>query len=328
MTQFFTAAFYLFFDFSDYESYQTQLLSECERHNIKGTILLASEGINGTISGERAGIEAVLEYIRSDARMTKLTHKESLASNAPFHRMKVRLKKEIVTMGQPDVRPASSAGEYVKPENWNALISDPDVIVIDTRNNYEVALGTFQNAHNPNTNAFRELPEKLVSDPALAGKPKVAMFCTGGIRCEKSTAFLRQQGFEEVYHLEGGILKYLETVPKEQSLWQGECFVFDERVTVDHDLKPGDYELCRACRHPINEQDKTSAHFQEGVSCPNCYDQTNENQRERFAERQKQMELAAARNQLHLGAKMPERKHQEPEFDALFGEPHDANADK
>lgn len=320
MTEFRTAAFYLFFDFDDFESYQPALLIECESNEIKGTILLASEGINGTISGAPQAIETVLGYLRSDPRMAQLTYKESIASEPPFHRMKVRLKKEIVTMGQPEVKPASLTGKYVKPKDWNALISEPDVLIIDTRNDYEVALGSFENAQNPKTTAFRELPEKLLANPDLAEAKKIAMFCTGGIRCEKSTAFLRQQGFEEVYHLEGGILKYLETVPKQDSLWQGECFVFDERVTVDHDLKPGDYELCRACRHPINAGDKTSAHFQEGVSCPNCYDQTNEDQRRRFAERQKQMELAASRNELHLGAKMPESKKPEVEYDALFGE--------
>lgn len=322
MTEFLTAAFYLFFDFDDFENYQPILLAACEENAIKGTILLASEGINGTISGERAAIENVFAFIRSDPRMAAITYKESIASEPPFHRMKVRLKKEIVTMGQPQVKPASLTGKYVKPEDWNALISDPDVLVIDTRNNYEVALGSFKNAENPKTSAFRELPEKLMDNPALSQSKKIAMFCTGGIRCEKSTAFLRQQGFEEVYHLEGGILKYLETVPKQESLWEGECFVFDERVTVDHDLKPGDYELCRACRHPINDTDKTSEHYQEGISCPNCYDSTNEAQRQRFAERQKQMELAAARNELHLGAKMPERtpkqEEMEDEYDALF----------
>ena len=311
MATYLTAAFYKFFDFDDFEAYQASLQSECESLGIKGTVLLAREGINGTIAGEPANVRQILAFIRSDSRIADLEHKEALATEPPFHRMKVRLKKEIVTMGQPAVKPSESTGEYVAPEDWNDLISDPDVIVIDTRNDYEVALGTFQNARDPKTGAFRELPEKLKSDPGITPDKKIAMFCTGGIRCEKSTAYLRQQGFEQVYHLKGGILKYLETVPKEQSLFRGECFVFDERVSVDHDLKPGHYELCRACRYPISDEDKTSPHFEEGVACPRCYDQTNEEQRRRFAERQKQMELAAQRNELHIGATMPSHKKTE-----------------
>ena len=313
MAKYLTAAFYKFFDFDDFTEYQPRILEQCITNNVKGTILLASEGINGTVSGTPNDINNVLSFLRTDPRMNNLVHKESVADDPPFYRMKVRLKKEIVTMGQPNVKPTELTGEYVKPENWNALISDPDVLVIDTRNEYEVALGTFENSRNPRTTAFRDLPEKLNSDPELTKDKKIAMFCTGGIRCEKSTAYLRQQGFEQVFHLEGGILKYLETIPEEQSLWHGECFVFDERVSVDHNLKPGHYELCRACRHPINERDKTSPHFQEGVACPHCYDQTNEDQRRRFAERQKQMELAAERQEPHLGAKMPQPKARDEE---------------
>ena len=308
MTNYLTAAFYKFFDFHDYAAFQSRLQETCDALNIKGTVLLAHEGINGTIAGAPTQVRELLAFLRSDPRIADLEHKEAIATEPPFHRMKVRLKKEIVTLGQPSVKPSELTGEYVKPEDWNALISDPEVIVIDTRNDYEVALGTFKNARDPNTKAFRELPEKIASDPDITPDKKIAMFCTGGIRCEKSTAYLRQQGFNEVYHLEGGILKYLETIPKEQSLWQGECFVFDERVSVDHDLKPGHFELCRACRHPISDEDKTSPHFQEGVACPRCFDQTNEEQRRRFAERQKQMELAAARNEVHIGAKMPNHR--------------------
>ena len=313
MNSYLTAAFYKFFDFPDFESFQATLLAQCEAREIHGTILLAHEGINGTIAGNPEKVRDLLAFLRSDPRMADLQHKEAYATEPPFHRMKVRLKKEIVTLGQPSVKPSELTGEYVKPEDWNALISDPDVILIDTRNDYEVALGTFENALDPATKAFRELPEKLKSIPELTPDKKVAMFCTGGIRCEKSTAYLREQGFERVYHLEGGILKYLETVPKQDSLWRGECFVFDERVSVDHDLKPGHYELCRACRHPISEEDKSSPHFQEGVACPRCFDQTNEAQRRRFAERQKQMELAAERNELHIGAKMPAHKKHDVE---------------
>ncbi|MEM7469126.1 MAG: rhodanese-related sulfurtransferase, partial [Pseudomonadota bacterium] len=308
MKEYLTAAFYKFFSFADFESYQNVLLEKCLALEIKGTILLAHEGINGTVAGDAANIEQLLAFLRADERMADLNHKEAIASEPPFHRMKVRLKKEIVAMGQPSIDPANLTGKYVLPEKWNDLISDPDVLVIDTRNKYEVALGTFENAVNPNTDAFRELPDKLLNNPELNAHKKIAMFCTGGIRCEKSTAFLRQQGFEEVYHLQGGILRYLQSVPPENSLWRGECFVFDERVTVDHHLKPGNYELCRACRHPISDEDKASQQFIEGVACPHCFDQTNEQQRARFAERQKQMELAASRNELHLGAIMPNQK--------------------
>ncbi len=307
MTPILTAALYKFVALPDVAELRDPLLACCEAHQIQGTILLAEEGINGTIAGVPEEIYAVLAYLRQDPRLADLEHKESYADRHPFHRMKVRLKKEIVTMGVPGLNPTEMAGQYVEPKDWNALINDPDVIVIDARNDYEVAIGSFQGAINPNTKSFSELPDWLLQQDALNAnsKPKVAMFCTGGIRCEKSTAFLRSQGFDEVYHLKGGILKYLETIPEAQSLWQGECFVFDERVTVIHGLTPGTYDLCRACRQPVSPQDKTSEFYQLGVSCPNCYGHRSAEQNERLAERQRQVELAKQRNQLHVGARYP-----------------------
>jgi UPF0176 protein len=302
MTAFLTAALYKFVELSDFAALQAPLLACCQDNNVKGTILLAAEGINGTIAGTAEQVHQVLAFLRQDPRLADLVHKESYAEQPPFYRMKVRLKQEIVKMGVPGINPTQMAGQYVKPEDWNALIADPSVVVIDVRNDYEVSVGTFKGAINPQTKSFSELPDWVQQEAALADKPKVAMFCTGGIRCEKSTAFLRSQGFEEVYHLEGGILKYLETVPEAESLWEGECFVFDERVTVSHGLNPGHYELCRACRQPINATDKTSEFYELGVSCPNCYGQKTEAQQKALAERQKQIELAKARNQSHMGA--------------------------
>ena len=304
MNSFIVAALYKFVDLPDYKALKEPLLACCEQHGVKGTLLLASEGINGTIAGTREGIDAVLNFLRSDARFSDMEHKESHARSMPFYRMKVRLKKEIVTMGVPEINPNKMAGTYVKPEDWNTLISDPDVVVIDTRNDYEVEIGTFRNAINPNIKTFRDFPQWLREQKPLEKKPRVAMFCTGGIRCEKSTAFMRKEGFDEVYHLQGGILKYLEVIPKQESLWQGECFVFDERVAVGHGLKLGEHDLCRSCRHPISDEDKQSPHYVEGVSCPRCFDQKSETRKSGLKERQKQMELAKKRNQLHVGARL------------------------
>jgi UPF0176 protein len=302
MATFLTAALYKFVELPDFAELKAPLLACCEENEVKGTILLAEEGINGTIAGIPEKVQAVLAYLHSDLRLADLTHKESYAEKQPFYRMKVRLKREIVTMGVSGINPTQMAGKYVKPEAWNELLNDPNVIVVDARNDYEVSIGTFKGAINPKTKSFSELPEWLRQETALKDKPKVAMFCTGGIRCEKSTAFLRSEGFEEVYHLEGGILKYLETIPTEESLWEGECFVFDERVAVGHGLKPGSYELCRACRQPISSLDKSSDLFELGISCPNCYGQKNQAQQKRLAERQRQIELAHSRNQSHMGA--------------------------
>lgn len=297
------AAFYQFVELPDYRELRAPLLARCEALQVKGTILLAAEGINGTIAGAVDDVRAVLAYLRSDPRLADLEHKESPASGPPFYRMKVRLKREIVTLGVAHVNAARMAGTYVKPEDWNALIDDPDVVVIDARNDYEVALGTFEGALNPQTRSFRELPAWLRAQSQLQQKPKVAMFCTGGIRCEKSTAFLRSEGFEHVYHLQGGILKYLETMPEERSRWQGECFVFDERVTIGHGLKPGAHELCRSCREPIGAHDKTSPLYVEGVSCPKCFHQRSDEKKRGLLERQRQVELAKGRNDSHIGVR-------------------------
>jgi len=301
MSKYLTAALYKFVSLPDYAELQQPLLDLCNAHGIKGTLLLAQEGINGTIAGLPEKIHAVLAHLRSDPRMASLEHKESWADDMPFYRMKVRLKKEIVKLGVPGVDPNKMAGKYVKPEDWNALISDPDVVVIDTRNDYEVGIGTFKGAVNPHTQTFTELPRWVEEHRDVLDKPKVAMFCTGGIRCEKSTAYLRSLGYDEVYHLEGGILKYLETVPEEESLWQGECFVFDERVSVRHGLQQGNFEFCRACRQPISEEDKASPLFALGVSCPHCHGTKSEEQLKSAAERQHQIELARQRGERHIG---------------------------
>ena len=307
---FLTAALYKFVELPDHAALQAPLLAECEAQGIKGTLLLAAEGINGTIAGLPAGVRAVLSYLRNDPRLAALEHKESWASAMPFYRMKVRLKKEIVTLGVPDVHPALMAGQYVKPQDWNQLIEQPGVVLVDTRNDYEVSIGTFAGAVNPATASFSELPGWVEREMQNGGKladvngikPKVAMFCTGGIRCEKSTAFLKSKGFGEVYHLEGGILKYLETVPEAQSRWQGQCFVFDERVSVGQGLVQGDLELCRSCRDPLTEAAKASPLYERGVSCPGCCARTTDEQKSGYRQRQKQVDLAEARKQSHIGA--------------------------
>lgn len=302
MSDILVATFYKFVSLPDFSELQQPLLEYCKQNYVLGTILLAEEGINGTIAGSSPGINAVLNYLRSDARFINLTHKESFADSPPFYRMKVKLKKEIVAMGVAGVNPNKLAGTYVKPEDWNKLITDPDVVVVDTRNDYEVDIGRFKNARDPRTKSFRELPQWVRQQKSLRRKPKVAMYCTGGIRCEKSTAFMRSEGFDHIFHLEGGILKYLETIPEDESLWEGECFVFDQRVSVGHGLKPGSLELCRACRHPVTVKDKQSEHYVAGVSCSRCYDKKSARQKQAYAERQRQMELAEQRNVQHLGA--------------------------
>jgi UPF0176 protein len=308
---FLTAALYKFVELPDYAALQAPLLACCEANGVRGTLLLAAEGINGTIAGPQAGVRAVLAYLRSDTRLAALEHKEAWADQMPFYRMKVRLKREIVTMGVPDVHPALMAGQYVKPADWNALLAEPDVVLVDTRNDYEVSIGTFEGAINPATSSFSELPgwvEREMAEggklaPVAGKKPRVAMFCTGGIRCEKSTALMRSKGFDEVYHLEGGILKYLETVPETQSTWQGECFVFDERVSVGHGLQPGDFTLCRSCRDPLSEADRQSPLYELGVSCAHCHAKTTDEQKAGYRERQRQVELAEARQQAHIGVR-------------------------
>ncbi|NQX96181.1 MAG: rhodanese-related sulfurtransferase [Erythrobacter sp.] len=303
------AALYRFTRFADHEALKAPLLALCDAQGIKGTILLAHEGINGTIAGSPEGIAAVVDHIRALPDCAETEVKYSAASEMPFYRMKVRLKREIVTMGQPDIDPTASVGRYVDPADWNALISDPDTVVIDTRNDYEVAVGTFEGAVDPKTKTFREFPAWFEEhrEDLLEGKKRVAMFCTGGIRCEKSTSYLRSQGVEDVFHLKGGILKYLETVPEEESAWEGDCFVFDERVTVKHGLKQGDYTQCRACRMPLSAADRLSPDFVDGVSCSHCITERTDEQRERYAERQRQEEIAAARGTLHVGNALPDK---------------------
>ena len=306
MADFLVAALYKFVTLPDFEEIQAPLLAACNQNGVKGTLLLASEGINGTISGSRAGVHGVRDFILADPRFENMSYKESHAETMPFYRMKVRVKNEIVTMGVPGTDPQKIVGTYVKPEDWNDLVSDPDVVVIDTRNDYEVEIGTFKGAINPKTESFRDFPAWVEQTTSLQNKPKVAMFCTGGIRCEKSTAYLKELGYDEVYHLEGGILKYLETVPENESTWKGECFVFDGRVSVGHGLKPGHYDQCYACRRPIDDDDKTSRDYVKGVSCPKCIDTLSQDQRKGFAERQKQMDLSSARGEKHIAAEYDE----------------------
>jgi len=271
------------------------------KNEVRGTLLLAKEGINGTIAGSRHSIDTVLNWLKEDLRFSDIVTKESFDTEIPFNRTKVKLKKEIVTMGVENIDPKKIVGTYVKPKDWNELISDPEVLLVDTRNDYEVKIGTFQNALNPETETFREFPQYVENNLDSNKHKKVAMFCTGGIRCEKSTAYLKEKGFEEVYHLEGGILKYLEEVPEEETMWKGECFVFDSRVAVNHKLEKGQYDQCNACRMPVTETEKQSEHFIEGVSCPHCYEKKTDTQKARFAERERQVKLARDRGEQHIG---------------------------
>lgn len=303
-------ALYKFVTLKSFEALREPLLNTMKSFDVHGTLLLAEEGINGTVAGSREGIDQLLDWLRQVPELAELDFKESYTNEQPFLRTKVKLKKEIVTMGVEGIDPKRVVGTYVDPQDWNALISDPEVLLVDTRNEYELQVGTFKNAINPHTETFREFPEYVKQQLDPGKHKRVAMFCTGGIRCEKSTAYLKEQGFDEVYHLKGGILKYLEEVPEENSLWQGECFVFDDRVTVDHQLNKGNYDQCHACRLPITEQDKASELYQPGVSCPHCYDKTSERQRQRFLEREKQIRLAKARGEQHLGGEVTEQVEQ------------------
>ncbi|WP_160064945.1 oxygen-dependent tRNA uridine(34) hydroxylase TrhO [Psychromonas sp. L1A2] len=295
-------ALYRFVDLANYEEIQTPLLNILNANQVKGTLLLASEGINGTIAGDQEGIDNVLNWLKFDPRLTDLTAKFSFDTENPFYRTKVKLKKEIVTMGIEGIDPNRVVGTYVKPKDWNALISDPEVLLVDTRNDYEISIGTFENAVDPKTTNFREFPAYVKENLDPAKHKKVAMFCTGGIRCEKSTAYLKEQGFDEVYHLEGGVLKYLEEVPEEETMWKGECFVFDNRVSVNHKLEKGQYDQCHGCRLPITEEDKKSEKYMQGVSCHQCHDSLSEEQKQRFLEREKQIRLSLERGQAHIGS--------------------------
>ncbi|MEO3413448.1 rhodanese-related sulfurtransferase [Roseovarius sp. CAU 1744] len=294
------AALYHFTRFDNPDALREPLLALCRAEDIRGILLLAQEGVNGTIAGPRAGIDRVLAYLRTLPGCADLEHKESTADAQPFGRLRVRLKKEIVTMGQPDVDPLAGTGHYVDPADWNALIASPDVAVIDTRNDYEVAIGTFQGAIDPETASFRDFPDWWEANKERFHNKRIAMFCTGGIRCEKSTNFLLGQGVEDVYHLKGGILKYLEEVPQTESTWEGECFVFDGRVSVGHGLREGPHQLCYACRRPILPADMARPEYEHGVSCHHCAGETSEDDKNRFRERQKQIALAEARGEKHM----------------------------
>jgi len=294
-------ALYKFTRLDDFEKIQKPLKKFMELLNVRGTLLLAREGINGTIAGEKTNIEEVLAYLQSDKRLADISYKYSYSVKPPFNRLKVKLKKEIVTLGISDIDPTHSSGTYVKPSDWNEFINDPEVILIDTRNNYEYEIGSFKGAINPNTETFREFPSYTKNNLEKYRNKKIAMFCTGGIRCEKSTAYLKSEGFENVYHLQGGILKYLEEVEEAESLWEGECFVFDDRVAVKHKLELGKYDQCHACRFPITEEDKKHPHYEKGASCPRCYGTKNSSQVSRYREREKQVQLSKARGESHIG---------------------------
>jgi UPF0176 protein len=306
------AALYRFASFEHPAEIQAKVLEICTANALKGTILIANEGINGTVAGDAAGIDATISFLRTLPACDQLDVKYSGAAKMPFHRLKVRLKREIVTMGVDGMDPKREVGTYVQPEDWNALIEDPDTIIIDTRNDYEVAIGTFDGAIDPKTKSFRDFPEWFRENreelSTRSNKPKFAMFCTGGIRCEKSTAFLKAEGIDDVFHLEGGILRYLENIPESDSKWHGECFVFDDRVSVKHGLELGSLELCHACRRPINDEDKASELYKIGVSCPACYAERDDADRARFAERQHQIQLAKQRGEQHIGKKLREHE--------------------
>lgn len=314
MTKIVVCALYKFVTLENHTALREPLTELLEAEQIRGTLLLAGEGVNGTVAGSRQAIDRLKAWFANDPRFAGIDYKESLSEEQPFYRTKVKLKKEIVTLGVEGIDPLRVVGTYVAPKDWNALISDPEVVLVDTRNDYEVGIGTFKGALNPNTDSFREFPAYVKEHLDPAKHKKVAMFCTGGIRCEKSTAYLKEQGFDEVYHLHGGILKYLEEVPQEQSLWQGECFVFDNRVTVDHALQPGRYQLCSACRMPLSAEDTQSSHYQHGLSCPHCHDKHTPEQRQRYAEREHQLQLAKTRGEVHIGSdavKMAEQRRAE-----------------
>jgi len=295
------AAMYKFVHLPDFRVLREKLVQVCEKQSLKGTVLLAEECINGTVAGGREGIDNLLCFLKQDSRFSDLEHKESFVSQMPFYRMKVRLKKEIVTMGVPDTDPNQLNGAKVDYKEWNELISDPDVLVIDTRNEYECEIGTFKNAISPNTKTFREFPEFVNNKLGSDKNKKIAMFCTGGIRCEKATNYLLKQGYEDVYHLNGGILKYLEEVKGEENLWQGDCFVFDGRVAVDKNLEQGNYEQCFACRMPLSKEELQSEEYEKGISCPNCIASLTDEKYMRVSERQRQVELAENRQQQHIG---------------------------
>ena len=302
------AALYKFVHLPDFRELRLPLLEQCRKNSIKGTFLLAEEGINGTIAGFRNGIDTVLNYLRSDARLSDLEHKESHDDHMPFYRMKVKLKKEIVTMGRPDIDPRQKSGKRASTKEWNALLVDPEVLIIDTRNQYEFEIGTFRNTVSPNTSTFSKFPDYVERELNPEKHKKIAMFCTGGIRCEKATSYLLHHGFKEVYHLNGGILKYLEEVKPEENLWQGECFVFDRRVAVDKNLEKGSHEICYSCRMPVSPAERKSPKYEQGISCPRCIDTLTEKKRASLRERQLQVRLAESHQDQHIGIPVEEKR--------------------
>ena len=301
------ATFYQFADLPDFEAKRAPLKAKCERHSVVGTLILAHEGINGTIAGPSDGVESVLGFIRGDERLAGLSARISDTERITFHRMKVVLRPEIVTLGAPEADPREAVGEYVEPSDWNTLISDPGVTVVDTRNDYEVGMGTFRGAIDPKTGSFGEWPEYVQQNLDPKKHPKIAMFCTGGIRCEKASAYLLKHGFREVFHLRGGILNYLQKTPEAESLWEGDCFVFDHRVSVKHRLEQGAHEICFGCRWPLTGGEMQSPQYEAGVSCPRCADGLTPERRERLRERHRQVMLARSRNEQHIGHQ-PKRK--------------------
>jgi UPF0176 protein len=305
------AAFYKFTDLTDHATLRRPLLQVCRANDVNGTILLAGEGINGTIAGSNDGVAAVLSHIRADVRFADLIAKRSTADIDPFLRLKVRLKTEIVSLGVGAVDSVDGTGIHVAPEDWNDLIADPDVLLVDARNDYEISIGTFSGAINPGTRSFTEFPEWIASSPDMTSRPRVAMFCTGGIRCEKASAYLKDQGFDEVYQLDGGILRYLETVPENESTWEGECYVFDRRVSVGHGLVPGDNEICPNCNSVLTAEARTMPGYSVGVTCSGCIDTITDDRTERFTERQHQIELATERGDHHFGVQSahPDQLH-------------------
>ena len=303
MSKYVVCALYKFVELKNYKSMKEPLLKVMQNNMVRGTLLLAEEGINGTISGSSTSIASIIQFLKKDTRLSNIIYKKTYSKQIPFNYTKVKLKKEIVTLGVDGINPLKNCGTYVDPQNWNKLISDPEVLLIDTRNEYEIEIGSFKNAINPHTNTFREFPKYVSKNLNELKHKKVAMFCTGGIRCEKSTAFLKEKGFDKVYHLKGGILKYLEEVAETESLWQGECFVFDSRITVNHSLEQGNYDQCYACRRAITKEDKLRPEYKHGVSCHHCKTNLTSKQKKRFFEREKQNKLARERGEYHLGDK-------------------------
>ena len=304
------AALYKFAPMENLNYKRESLLNICEKNEVLGTFLLAEEGINGTVAGKPHAIKSVIDCVRSWDEIDQLEIKFSKSSSRNFRRMKVRIKKEIVTMGMQHVDPLTQSGEYIEPADWNQFISQDEVMVIDTRNTYEVSMGKFKDAVNPNTDNFSEFPIWVDGLSRIEDKTqKIAMYCTGGIRCEKATAYMKQVGFENVFHLKGGILKYLEEIPKDESMWEGECFVFDDRVSLTHGLEEGEYVLCYGCQQPVSSDDFLSPFYEEGVSCPECYGKLSDSQITNSRERQKQIKLAYSRGEKHMGRKPPSKKN-------------------